>query len=233
LSHRELHRTNQASRLNSLRAAVLGANDGIVSVAGLVVGVAGASNSSSAILTAGLAGIVAGAISMAAGEYVSVSSSRDTELALLGKERTELQESPDAEFAELTAIYERKGLKRETALTVARELTEHDPFAAHAEAELGIDPTNLLSPWSAAFASAVSFLAGALIPLVAILLPPQDIRVPVAFVAVLFALSVTGYTSARAGGAPAGKAILRVVSGGALAMAVTYAVGRLFDASGI
>jgi VIT1/CCC1 family predicted Fe2+/Mn2+ transporter len=118
-------------------------------------------------------------------------------------------------------------------LTVAKELTAHDPFAAHAEAELGIDPSNLISPWSAAFASAASFLAGALIPLVAILLPPADVRIPVAFIAVLFALVVTGVVSARAGGAPVAKATLRVVSGGALAMAVTYAVGRLFDASGI
>ena len=126
-----------------------------------------------------------------------------------------------------------KALGSETALTVARELTAHDPFAAHAEAELGIDPANLISPWSAALASATSFLAGALIPLVAILVPPASIRIPVAFIAVLFALTVTGVMSAKAGGAPVAKATARVVSGGALAMAVTYAVGRLFDASGI
>jgi vacuolar iron transporter family protein len=232
--HRELHRTtNQASKLNWLRAAVLGANDGIVSVAGLVVGVAGASDSSSTILTAGIAGIVAGALSMAAGEYVSVSSSRDTEQALLAKERSELEEFPDAELAELAAIYEKRGLSKTTALTVAKELTAHDPFAAHAEAELHIDPANLVNPWSAAIASAASFLSGAIIPLVAILLPPAELRVPVAFIAVLVALACTGLLSARAGGAPKGRATLRVVAGGALAMAVTYAVGTLFDASGI
>src|SRR3954468_12930363 len=129
--HRELHRTNQASKLNWLRAAVLGANDGIVSIAGLVVGVAGASGSSSAIATAGMAGIAAGALSMAVGEYVSVSSSRDTELSLLSKERTELRESPDAELAELANIYRDKGLSEATARTVANELTAHDPFTAH------------------------------------------------------------------------------------------------------
>jgi len=212
---------------------VLGANDGIVSVAGLVIGVAGASGDSSAIATAGLAGIAAGALSMAVGEYVSVSSSRDTEISLLDKERVELDESPEAELAELANIYQGKGLSESTARTVARELTDHDPFAAHVEAELGIDPDNLVDPWHAALASAASFLAGAVIPLIAILLPPEDVRIPVAFVAVLAALAVTGLLSARAGEAPVGRAVTRVVLGGALAMAVTYAVGALFDASGV
>jgi len=231
--HRELHRANQSSKLNWLRAAVLGANDGIVSVAGLVVGVASADGSSSTIATAGMAGIAAGALSMAVGEYVSVSSSRDTELSLLNKERTELSESPEAELAELAGIYEKKGLSKETARTVARELTEHDPFAAHVEAELGIDPDNLADPWHAAIASAASFLSGAIIPLIAILLPPDSVRIPVAFVAVLVALAITGVLSARAGDAPVGRAVMRVVLGGALAMAVTYAVGSLFEASGV
>jgi VIT1/CCC1 family predicted Fe2+/Mn2+ transporter len=232
--HRELHRnTNQASTLNWLRAAVLGANDGIVSVAGLVVGVAGATDSSSTIVTAGIAGIVAGALSMAAGEYISVSSSRDTEQALLAKERSELEEFPEAELAELAAIYEKRGLSEATALTVAKELTAHDAFQAHAEAELHLDPTNLVNPWSAATASATSFTLGAIIPLAAILLPPAGMRAPVAFVAVLVALAFTGLLSARVGGAPKVQATLRVVAGGALAMAVTYVVGVLFDASGI
>lgn len=231
--HRELHRSNQTSKLNWLRAAVLGANDGIVSIAGLVIGVAGASASSSAIATAGLAGIAAGALSMAVGEYVSVSSSRDTELSLLAKERTELRDSPEAELLELAGIYEKKGLSKETATTVAKELTEHDPFAAHVEAELGIDPANLADPWHAGLASAASFLAGAIIPLIAILLPPDSVRIPVAFVAVLIALGITGVLSARAGDAPVVRATMRVVLGGALAMAITYAVGALFDASGV
>lgn len=233
MRHREFHRSNQTSKLNWLRAAVLGANDGIVSIAGLVVGVAGANASSSTIAAAGLAGIAAGALSMAVGEYVSVSSSRDTELALLHKERTELDESPEAELAELAGIYERKGLSQTTARQVAHELTAHDPFAAHAEAELGIDPGNLTDPWHAALASAASFLAGAVIPLIAILVPPSDVRIPVAFLAVLAALAVTGVLSARAGDAPVAPATKRVVLGGALAMAVTYAVGTLFEASGV
>ena len=233
MAHRELHRLNQTSTLNWLRASVLGANDGIVSIAGLVVGVAGATDSTSTILTAGMAGIVAGAISMAAGEYVSVSSSRDTELALLAKEERELRESPDAELEELTGIYEGKGLRPDTARLVARELTEHDPYAAHVEAELRIDPAHLTNPWHAAFASAGSFLLGAFIPLIAILVPPASIRIPAAFISVLVALAATGAISARAGDAQIGRATIRVVVGGALAMAVTYGVGNLFSAAGV
>lgn len=231
--HLEVHRPGQTAKLNWLRASVLGANDGIVSIAGLVVGVAGATNSSSTILTAGIAGIVAGAVSMAAGEYVSVSSSRDTERALLDKERTELKEYPVQEFDELVGIYEKKGLSRTTATVVAKELTAHDDFAAHIDAELGIDPSNLTNPWHAALASAGAFLAGAIMPLIAILLPPASLRIPVTFIAVLAALAVTGAVSARAGGAPVKTATLRVVAGGAIAMIATYGIGRLVDASGI
>ena len=231
--HRERHRAGQAGRLNWLRASVLGANDGIVSIAGLVVGVAGATSSSSAIFTAGMAGIVAGAISMAAGEYVSVSSSRDSEQALLEKEKRELSEFPVQELEELTTLYEKRGLTRQTALAVARELTAHDELSAHAEAELRIDPENLTDPWHAAFASAASFLVGAVIPLVAILAPPAAFRIPVAFIAVILALAITGMTSAKFGEAPVLKATVRVVAGGALAMIVTFAVGRLFSFSGI
>lgn len=230
-SHKEPHKASHVSKLNWLRAAVLGANDGIVSIAGLVVGVAGATNSLSAILTAGVAGIIAGAISMAAGEYVSVSSSRDTEKALLEKERYELKHFPKEELQELADIYEKKGLSKKTAMIVAQELTDHDPIAAHFDAELGIDPDNLTNPWDAAFASAASFLVGAAIPLVAIILPPEDVRIPFAFSSVIVALVITGTVSAKVGGANVSKAVIRVVLGGALAMAVTYGIGRIFGVS--
>lgn len=222
-----------ATRLNWLRAGVLGANDGIVSTAGLVVGVAAANTGTSAILTAGIAGLSAGAISMAAGEYVSVSTQRDSERALLSKERRELAESPDYELAELAQIYQGKGLSAETARRVAAELTEHDAFRAHAEAELGLDPTELTNPWHAALSSAVAFTLGALLPLLAILLPPVSYRIPVTFVAVLVALAVTGTVSARLGRSDPWRAVLRVVVGGALAMAVTYGIGQIADVSGI
>jgi VIT1/CCC1 family predicted Fe2+/Mn2+ transporter len=231
--HPEPQTSNHSSRLNWLRAGVLGANDGIVSISGLVVGMAGATNSFRVILAAGLAGIIAGAISMAAGEYVSVSSQRDSEKALLAKERRELRENPKEELEELTVLYEQQGLSRKTAEQVAKELTEHDAFAAHAAVELRIDPDELTNPWHAAFASAISFLVGALIPLVAIVLPPALIRVPVTFVAVLLTLAITGLISARIGGAPAKEATIRVVLGGLLAMVVTYGIGRLFGMAGV
>jgi VIT1/CCC1 family predicted Fe2+/Mn2+ transporter len=211
-----------------LRAGVLGANDGIVSVAGLVLGVAGATTARGPIFTAGLAGLVAGAVSMALGEYVSVSSQRDTELAALAKEKRELREDPEDELAELAAIYEAKGLRPATARTVAIELTSHDALAAHLDAELGIDPDELTSPWQAAGASALSFFLGALLPLVAILLPPVGWRVPVTFAAVLVALAVTAGVSARIGGANVRRALLRVVLGGALGLGVTYGIGHAF-----
>ncbi|WP_157101216.1 VIT1/CCC1 transporter family protein [Nocardia shimofusensis] len=222
-----------SSRLNWLRAGVLGANDGIVSVAGLVVGVAAATTDRGPIVTAGLAGLAAGAVSMALGEYVSVSTQRDTERALLAKERHELSTMPEYELDELTAIYEAKGLSAETARTVAEELTAHDAFAAHAEAELGIDPDELTNPWHAAFASAAAFTFGAILPLLAILLPPAELRVPVTFVAMLVALALTGSLSARLGGAGRGRAVVRVVGGGALAMAVTYGIGQLLGVAGV
>jgi len=231
--HREPHNTNYTAKLNWLRAGVLGANDGIVSIAGLVVGVAGATSSQNAILTAGVAGIVAGAISMAAGEYVSVSSSRDTEKALLEKEKKELEQFPKEEMEELARIYEKKGLSKQTVKQVAKELTQHDPVAAHYDAELGIDPNNLTNPWQAAFASAFSFLIGAIIPLIAVTLPPQSIRVPVAFAAVVIALVITGTLSAKIGQANVLRAVVRVVLGGIIAMIVTFSIGRLFGVEGI
>lgn len=223
----EPHVGSLASRLNWLRAGVLGANDGIVSTAGIVVGVAAASASTEPILMAGIAGLVAGAVSMALGEYVSVSTQRDTERALLVKEEAELEEFPAAELDELAALYEAKGLSPATARTVAEELTDHDAFAAHVDVELGFDPGDLTNPWQAALSSALSFTVGATLPLVAILLPSHGLRVPITIAAVLLALAVTGVVSATLGNAPRGRAIARNVIGGALALTVTYVVGHL------
>lgn len=231
--HTELHSGNESGRLNWLRAAVLGANDGIVSVAALVVGVAGASADTQHILIAGIAGLLAGALSMAAGEYVSVSTQRDTEKSLLAKERWELENEPEKELEELTVLYQQKGLSRETAEHVAQELTKHDALAAHLETELHIDPENLTNPWHAALASALSFVAGAIVPLLTITLPPETMRVPLTFIAVIIALAITGSWSAKVGQAPVIPATIRVVIGGALAMAVTYGIGALFGVAGI
>ncbi len=207
---------SHAGRLNSLRAAVLGANDGIVSTAGIVIGVAGATLVPFAILTAGIAGLTAGALSMAVGEYVSVSAQRDTEKALLEKERRELEEMPEEELAELAGLYEAKGLDAELALQVATQLHDHDALAAHAETELGIDPDNLTSPWVAAVSSAVSFTVGSILPLAAIMLAPTDLKVLITVVAVVAALVLTGFLSARAGGTSHSRSILRNVAGGLL-----------------
>jgi vacuolar iron transporter family protein len=223
----EPHAGDMSGRLNRLRAGVLGANDGIVSTAGLVVGVAGAGAATGAILTAGIAGLVAGAVSMALGEYVSVSSQRDTERALLAKERAELAHWPQQELDELTSLYQAKGLSAPTARLVAEELTAKDAFAAHADIELRIDPDALANPWHAAGASAAAFTVGSLLPLVAILIPPPGIRVIVVFAVVVLALALTGAVSARLGSAGVGRAMVRLVGGGALAMAVTFAVGQL------
>lgn len=224
----EPHAAGIAGRLNWLRAGVLGANDGIVSVAGIVVGVAGASPARGPIFTAGLAGLVAGAVSMSLGEYISVSSQRDSEHALLAKERQELSSDPDAELGELTAIYQAKGLTRPTAELVAAELTAHDPFAAHADAELNINPSDIVNPWQAAGASAIAFVLGAVLPLVAILIPSQPWRVPITITAVLIALAIAGALSARLGGSSIRLAVARVVIGGAAGLMFTYAVGHLF-----
>jgi VIT1/CCC1 family predicted Fe2+/Mn2+ transporter len=229
----EPHHDGLGARLNWLRAAVLGANDGVVSTAGLVVGVAGATNSHSALLTAGLAGLLAGSLSMAAGEYVSVSTQRDSEQAALALEREELATIPQAELEELTGLLEDRGITHDLAREVAEQLTESDALGAHARVELGIDPDELANPWHAAWASFVSFTAGALLPLLAIVLPPQAWRLPVTVVAVLVALVGCGWGSARLGNAPVRPAVVRNAAGGAIAMAVTYAVGVLLHASGI
>ncbi|EID54707.1 putative membrane protein [Saccharomonospora xinjiangensis XJ-54] len=223
----EPHSGGVGGRLNWLRAGVLGANDGIVSTAGLVVGVAGATTDLEAILFAGLAGVVAGALSMAGGEYVSVSTQRDTERSLLRLERHELRTMPEEEERELAQLYEAKGLSPRLAADVARELTEKDPLQAHAEVELGIDPGQLTSPWQAAWASLIAFTVGALLPLLAILLFPPAVRVPATGGAVVIALAITGLVSARLGQAPPLPAAARNVGVGALTMLITYAVGFL------
>ena len=223
----EPHAAGIGSLLNTLRAGVLGAQDGIVSTAGIVVGVAGASQDNTALLIAGLAGLVSGALSMAGGEYVSVSSQRDTERALLDKERWELATMPEEELAELAGIYEEKGLSPELAQQVALQLHEKDALAAHAEVELGIDSTSFSNPWQAATSSAIAFAAGAALPLLAITLTAPDVRVYVTFAVVIVALIGTGLISARVGGAPRGPAVIRNVVVGVVTMAVTFGIGSV------
>lgn len=227
-SDNDVHVNSASGSLNRLRAAVLGANDGIVSVASIVLGVAGATDSKGTIFTAGLAGLVAGALSMGVGEYVSVSTQRDTERAFISHEKWELRTKPDDELEELAGLYEAKGVSPQTAKQVAKELTGHDALAAHLDVELNINEAELTNPWQAAVASLVSFTVGALIPLLSILLASPHLRFAVTFVAVTIALILTGYLSATAGGSSRRHAMVRVVIGGALAMVVTYGIGHLF-----
>lgn len=224
----EPHGDDVAGKLNWLRAGVLGANDGIVSTSGLIVGVAAADpTATGTILVAGVAGLVSGAVSMALGEYVSVSTQRDTERALITQEAGELRDYPEQELEELTGLYQKQGLSRGVAEQVAAELTAHDALGAHLQIELGIRRGNLTSPWQAAAASAVSFTVGAIIPLVAALLTPPGWRIGVTVVAVLIALALTGWVSARLGSARVRPALVRLLIGGALGMAVTFGIGRL------
>lgn len=223
--HPEAHRSE---RVGWLRAAVLGANDGIVSVAGLVVGVAASGADNAAILTSGIAGAVAGAMSMAAGEYVSVRSQADTERADIAVERRELAEDPDSELEELARIYVKRGLAAELAHEVARQLTAHDALGSHARDELGITETLRARPLQAAAASALAFVSGAALPLAAVLLAPHQQVEAVAIPTTLTALSVSGALAAWAGGAPVLRGALRVAFWGALAMAAATLVGRLF-----
>jgi VIT1/CCC1 family predicted Fe2+/Mn2+ transporter len=225
------HHGSVANKLNWLRAAVLGANDGIISTAGIVIGVAAATADRGPVLTAGIAGLAAGALSMAVGEYVSVSTQRDTERAMLYMESQELELQPDAELDELAGLYEARGLSPQTARQAATELTAHDPLTSHAELELRIDPENLTNPWLAATSSAASFTIGALLPLIAILLAPASARIAVTVGAVLLALAITGWVAARLGGAKPLRPILRVTVGGALAMAITFGIGNLVGAT--
>lgn len=233
IAHIEFEAAQTGTKLNWLRAAVLGANDGIVSVASVIVGVAGASDSRMYIITAGVAALVAGALSMAMGEYVSVSTQRDTEKALLEKERIELETMPEKELEELVVIYQGKGLSRATAEVVAKELTERDAFAAHVDAELNIDPNDLTNPFHAAYASGIAFFCGAIIPIIMLFLAPVSYYVYVTFISVVIALIITGALSAHAGGSSKMKATMRVVFGGIFAMFVTFIIGKLFGVVGI
>ena len=231
---RELSKTGEiAQRLNWLRAGVLGANDGIVSVAAVVVGVAGATQGTGPILTAGMAALVGGAISMALGEYVSVSSQSDSQKAMIATTKAALRNAPEQGRAQLAQAYEEKGLSPATAALVATELSDHDALSAHLSAELNLHVEDVVSPWHAAFASAIAFTLGAILPMLAILLPPDSVRVPVTFAAVLVALGITGWIGAMIGGGSRIKAAVRVVLGGALALAATFAIGTLLGSSGI
>lgn len=226
--HLERHRTD---RIGWLRAAVLGANDGIVSTASLVVGVAAAHAARSEILVAGVAGLVAGAMSMAAGEYVSVSSQSDTEQADIERERQELATDPEAELEELAAIYARRGLDANLAMQVAKQLMERDALASHARDELGITDMTVARPIQAAFASAATFAIGAALPILVVLFTPRTALIPVVIATAILFLALLGGLGARAGGAPVVKAALRVTFWGALAMALTAGVGTLFGAT--
>jgi len=225
--HPELHR---ADRVGWLRAAVLGANDGIVSVAGLVVGVAASGASASTILATGVAGTVAGAMSMAAGEYVSVQTQADTENADLAMEKRELHEDPHSELDELTAIYRHRGLEPALARQVAEQLTAHDALAAHARDELGITDELRARPLQAALASAGAFTCGAALPVLTALLAPVQNVATATTVSTLAGLCLTGAMAARAGGASPMRGALRVMFWGALAMAAAAGVGRLLGA---
>lgn len=216
-----------SSKLNWLRAGVLGANDGVVSIAGIVMGVAGATSDSSTLLIAGLAGLVAGALSMAGGEYASVSSQRDTELATVRDVKTLLADDPDKLRAELTAEYERRGLEPAMAHCVAEALADHDPVAAYTEARHGISAHEQTSPWVAAVASIIAFTVGAVIPLLAMVLSPASVRIWVTITAVLITLVLTGSVSAYLGGANIARAVARNCLIGALGMGLTYLVGQL------
>jgi VIT1/CCC1 family predicted Fe2+/Mn2+ transporter len=219
------------TRSGWLRAAVLGANDGVVSVSSLIVGVAAADPSPTAATIAGVAGLAAGAMSMAAGEYVSVSSQSDTERADIARETVALKEDAEAELLELAAIYEQKGLSRETALQVARELTESDALGAHVRDELGLSEVHAANPIQAAVASGLTFSAAAAVPVLATFLAPTGQIIPTVLVVTVLALAALGAMGARAGGAPMLPASLRVVLWGVFAMAVTAAVGWLFGVS--
>jgi VIT1/CCC1 family predicted Fe2+/Mn2+ transporter len=216
-----------ANKLNWLRAGVMGANDGIVSTAGLVVGVAGAAVDHQVLLVSGAASLVAGAISMAVGEYVSVCSQRDSERAELEHERSELAADPEYGLRQLTGLIEAQGIAPALARQVAAQLTQRDALSAHARLELGIDPGALANPWSAAFASMLSFVSGGLIPFAAIVLSQRALAVPITAAAVTLALGITGALSAHLGRAPKLRASIRTVAGGIVAMAVTYGVGAL------
>lgn len=219
------------SKLNKLRAAVLGANDGIVSISSVVMGVAGATNDSKAISIAGLAALIAGALSMAVGEYVSVSSQSDAEKAYIKEEKHDLKTMPEYELDELAREYMKHGVSEKLAHQVAAELTKKDALRAHLRMHFNIDPDDINNPWHAAIASLLAFSAGGIVPFLTIVLFPVALRIPATIVGVVISLFVVGYLSARAGNASKTRAIARVVVGGIAAMAITYLVGVLFGTS--
>lgn len=220
-------------RLNQLRAAVLGANDGIVSVAATVVGVAGATTATGPILAAGTAAVVGGAVSMALGEYVSVSSQSDSEKARIARAEREIATDPESSLDELTAHWRTQGLSEETAQQVATEMHHRDPLGARLAIEGDIDPDDVVSPWHAAIASFLAFFVGAMLPMAAIMLPPPELRIPITFVSTLLALALTGWIAAKVGEANPVRASLRVVLGGALALIITFAIGSLLGATAL
>lgn len=226
-THPERH---SVSKVGWLRAAVLGANDGIVSTASLIVGVAAASAGRSEVLIAGIAALVAGAMSMAAGEYVSVSSQSDTERADLARERGELISQPELERQELAGIYMQRGLEAKLAREVAEQLMAKDELAAHARDELGISETTTAKPIQAALASAVTFSAGAAAPLLVVPIAPLDRLIPVVIMISIVCLAALGALGAKAGGAPVGRSVMRVAFWGVLAMALTAGIGKMFGA---
>lgn len=232
--HVEPQSGNYSERLNKLRAAVLGANDGIVSVAATVVGVAGASADRGAIFLVAAAALSAGALSMALGEFVSVSSQKDSQKALIELETRELEEMPQEELEELVGILTERGMSPDIARAAAHDLTKHDALKAHLSFELGIDEDDIPSPTGAAIASALAFVAGAMLPILAILLPPAGIAIPITFGVVLVALAITGWLGALLGGSPHRlRAALRLVIGGALALAATFAIGSVLGTGAI
>jgi vacuolar iron transporter family protein len=228
LSHGEVHRSGRAAWL---RAAVLGADDAIVSTASLMIGVAASTASKEVILVSGVAGLVAGAMSMAVGEFVSVSSQRDAERADIERESRELTGQPQAELNELAMIYENRGIEKDLAMKVAEQLSAHDRLGAHLRDELGMDPTSLARPMQAAWISAASFACFAVVPIVALLVAPAALRIPMIAALSLASLAALGAFGGYLGGARLGRAALRVTLGGALAMAVTAAIGRLLGVS--
>jgi VIT1/CCC1 family predicted Fe2+/Mn2+ transporter len=224
----EFQRQSMAAKLNWLRAGVLGANDGIMSTSGLVLGVAAAPGATaSSILIAGTAAVVAGSISMAGGEYTSVSAQKDSEKAALAVERQELKDNPELELRELAWFYEQKGISPELAINLAEELTAHDALKAHAEAELGIDSDHHVSPSQAAISSFVAFGLGGLLPLIAVTGPWVEYRIPATVVSVAIALVITGFVAARIGKAKSGRGIIRNLLVSGMTMGITYVIGLL------
>ena len=229
IASEEFQKNEMAAKLNWLRAGVLGANDGVASISGIVIGVAGADPTNTAAITlAGIAALAAGAFSMAGGEYTSVSAQKDSEIAALAKERQELKDNPEGELRELTWFYEQKGLSFEVATQVAKELTAKDALRAHAEAELGINSEQHVSPTAAAISSFVAFTIGGALPLMAVLVPWSDLRIPFTFVATILALAITGFVGAKIGGAKPMRSVLRNSIISLATMAITYGIGALF-----